>query len=155
MPDGYLSAKPGPGVRGREMGGLCTGPILIYMRHVRGRLRVQKEPSALGDCWEARAGGGLARACVGRTWTWGKSRDSGRNPGHAGPDQEIPGSPNRDPDSRFPTDQETARFPIPDSRFPIPGRSGIGNREFPPKTGKTGDPTPDSRVTSRSEHQLQ
>ncbi len=38
-------------------------------------------------------------------------------------DQKIPGSPNRDP-----------------GRFPIPGRSGIGNREIPPKPGKTGDP---------------
>ncbi len=41
----------------------------------------------------------------------------------------------------------------PVSRFPIPGRSGIGNREIPPKIGKTGDPIPDSRVTS--EHQPQ
>ncbi len=46
------------------------------------------------------------------------------------PDQEVPGSPNRDPDSRFPADRETARFPIPDSR--PPGRSGIGNRDIPP-----------------------
>jgi hypothetical protein len=59
---------------------------------------------------------------------------------------EIPGPPNRDPDSRFPADRETARFPIPDSR-------PLGNREIPPKNGKTGDPIPDSRVTS--EHQLQ
>ncbi len=70
------------------------------------------------------------------------------------PDQEIPGSPNWDPDSRFPADRETARFPIPDSR-PIGNFKfeSIGNREIPPKTGKTGDPIPDSRVTS--EHQLQ
>ncbi len=49
-------------------------------------------------------------------------------------DQEIPGSPNRDPDSRFPA--ESGNGPIPDSRFPadreseipspIPGQ--IGNR---------------------------
>ena len=42
------------------------------------------------------------------------------------PDQEIPGVPPRDPDSRFPTEsgnRVTARFPIPDSR---PNRESAG-----------------------------
>jgi hypothetical protein len=70
------------------------------------------------------------------------SRALSRGPdvSHMLPDQEIPGSPNRDPDSRFPADRETARFPIPDSR-PIGNReigreSGIG--KSPQKTGKRG-----------------
>ncbi len=67
------------------------------------------------------------------------------------PDQEIPGPPNRDPDSRSRPNRESGDFPIPDSRpnrewgvpSPIPGKK---NRE-------SGDPIPDSRVTS--EHQPQ
>jgi hypothetical protein len=59
-----------------------------------------------------------------------------RGGGGARPDQEIPGSPNRDPDSRFPAEREAACFPIPDSRFPTPGHSGIG--KSPPKPGKRG-----------------
>jgi hypothetical protein len=50
------------------------------------------------------------------------------------PDQEIPGSPNRDPDSRFPA--ESGIGPIPDSRFPADRESGIG--KSPQKPGKRG-----------------
>ncbi len=51
-------------------------------------------------------------------------------------DQEIPGVPPRDPDSRFPAESIGKR---PVSRFPIPGQSGIGNRlKSPQKTGKRG-----------------
>ena len=63
-----------------------------------------------------------------------------------GPDQEIPGSPNRDPDSRFPPNRETGDFPIP-----VPGR--VGNWKFPPrfpaKPGIGGAGTGDFRVRAR------
>jgi hypothetical protein len=68
----------------------------------------------------------------------------------SGPDQEIPGPLNRDP-RRF-------RFPAESGNgVPcFPAESGIGDSlpRFPAKkNGKTGDPIPDSRVTS--EHQPQ
>ncbi len=60
---------------------------------------------------------------------------SGRGfPAAARADQEIPGSPNRDPDSRFPA--ESGNGPIPDSRFPADRESGIG--KSPKKPGKRG-----------------
>ncbi len=46
--------------------------------------------------------------------------------GDSDSDQEIPGPPNRDPDSRFRPNRESG---IP--CFPIPAESGIGNRRFP------------------------
>jgi hypothetical protein len=62
-------------------------------------------------------------------------------------DQEIPGPPNPDPDSRFPVESG-----IGDSLFP----GQIGNRgfapRFPAENRESGDPIPDSRVTSDSEH---
>ena len=62
------------------------------------------------------------------------------------PDPEIPGPPNRDPDSRFPAKSGIGDFPIPRPNresgipSPIPGKkSGIG--------ADSGDPIPDYRVS--------
>ena len=64
----------------------------------------------------------------------------------ANADQEIPGPPNRDPDSRFPAKSGIGDFPIPRPNresgipSPIPGKkSGIG--------ADSGDPIPDYRVS--------
>jgi hypothetical protein len=52
----------------------------------------------------------------------------------AGPDQEIPGPPNRDPDSRFRPNRESG---IP--CFPIPAESGSESPDFPKKPGNRGN----------------
>ena len=82
--------------------------------------------------------GAQGRDFAGRKRSGGSGAVAG---GWCSPDQEIPGSPNRDPDSRFPADRETARFPIPDSR-------PIGNRESgnPPQNRENGGS--DSRFPS-------
>jgi hypothetical protein len=54
--------------------------------------------------------------------------------GQADPDQEIPGPPPSDPDSRSRPNRESG---IP--CFPIPAESGIGESPFPGKTGKSGE----------------
>ena len=63
-------------------------------------------------------------------------------------DQEIPGPPNRDPDSRFPAKSGIGDFPIPRPNresgipSPIPGKkSGLGIG------ADSGDPIPDYRVS--------
>jgi hypothetical protein len=65
-----------------------------------------------------------------------ESRTHGFSPGRAA-DQEIPGPPNRDPDSRFRANRESG---IP--CFPIPAESGNDSPRiprFPEKTGKSGE----------------